>query len=112
MAERNRKFVWQDRMTESSALDSKAVAVGLALSLKDNGNGTRWFMSDEELVRRTKLSASSVKRGRAQLVAEGWLEVVNKGGRSKIGTTWATEYRLRFPQRRSQGWGAASANVG
>lgn len=105
---RNRKFEWQDRMLESSTLTSKARLMGLALSLKDNGNGNRWWMTDDAVMERTKLSRASVYRAREELVEAGWIKVTRQGGRARDGTTWATEYRLTFPRRTSAGWGAAA----
>lgn len=105
---RNSKFEWQDRMLESSTLTSKARLMGLALSLKDNGNGNRWWMTDDELTKRTNLSRASVYRAREELVEAGWIKIVRQGGRARDGSTWATEYKLTLPGRRSAGWGAAA----
>lgn len=105
---RNRKFDWQDRMLESTTLTTKARLMGLVLSLKDNGNGNRWWMTDEALVTSTRLSRASVYRAREELVQAGWIKIVRQGGRARDGSTWATEYQLTFPKRRAVGWGAAA----
>lgn len=107
----NAKIEWQHRFAKTAPnLSSNAKLVGLCLSLRDNGKGARWWMSDDDLRFETNLSESSIKRARKELVATGWIRVVRQGRRTG-GRGYATEYELTIPEPPRLGWGAAAEAV-
>ncbi|MBF4162595.1 helix-turn-helix domain-containing protein [Nocardioides acrostichi] len=92
---RNPKFVWQDAFIERGP-SANAGYLGLVMSTYDNGDGKDFFVSQEQLANRTKLSERTVFTHLKALVHDGWVEVLEKGGRAGAYSK-ATTYRLRIP---------------
>ena len=62
-----------------------------------NANGHNAFPGSARLARDCCMSVDTVNRALKELVADGWLRRVSRGGRSSDGAHWAAEYTLTTP---------------
>lgn len=93
---RNPKFVWQDALTRAHLKPPSHLAVGLVMSLRDNGDGRGFYASVPHLANESGIGPDTVERAIARLRRDGWLKQVRKGG-SNGSSTWASRYQLTIP---------------
>lgn len=96
VTQRNPKFLWQEEFVLRGPKKPAIFRVGMAMANKDNGDGKGFFASAEEMVRATPYTLRPVKEAIAHLMASGWVERTQRGGRFGDKSV-ASEYRLRIP---------------
>lgn len=92
---RNPKFVWQDAFSERGPKGT-AGHVGLLMSLRDNGDGRGFWITQERLAALAGVSTRTVRNHLNTLVETGWIVVTQRGG-NHGGKAHATTYRLAIP---------------
>jgi hypothetical protein len=88
------RFDWERALLADPNLSPIATYVGLAMATFGNRNGTNIRPGFPTLVAMLRKSDSQVRRGAAELVREGWLVLVKRGGKDRDANPTANEYRL------------------
>jgi DNA-binding transcriptional MocR family regulator len=75
------------------------LAVALAVYNYSSADGTSSYASAERVSKDAGISKRTVERALQFLRAEGLIHLDRRGGRSGDGSTWASEYSLRIPDK-------------